>query len=52
MKYNKDGLDTIFTWQRGHLFDQLACLIIYEACLETVGPKAVITKARPQPTTK
>ncbi|KAF9365115.1 DNA topoisomerase [Mortierella sp. NVP85] len=52
MKYNKDGLDTVFTWQRGHLFDQLACLIIYEACLETVGPKAVITKARPQPTTK
>ncbi|KAF9979749.1 DNA topoisomerase, partial [Modicella reniformis] len=50
LKHSKDGLDATFTWQRGHLFDQLVCLIIYEACLES--PKVVITKVRSQPTSK
>lgn len=52
MKHSKDGQTATFTWERGHLFDQLACLILYETCLETLGPKAVITKARPLPTSK
>ncbi|KAF9896411.1 DNA topoisomerase, partial [Lobosporangium transversale] len=52
LKHNKDGLDTTFTWQRGHLFDQLVCLIIYEACIEITGPKVVITKVKSQPTSK
>ncbi|KAF8940680.1 DNA topoisomerase, partial [Dissophora ornata] len=52
LKHSKDGLDATFAWQRGHLFDQLACLIIYEACLEAIEPKAVITKVKSLPTTK
>ncbi|KAF9173010.1 DNA topoisomerase [Mortierella sp. AD010] len=52
MKYNKDGLDATFVWQRGHLFDQLACLVIYESCLEAGGPNVIVTKVKSNPTTK
>ncbi|KAG0022004.1 DNA topoisomerase [Entomortierella chlamydospora] len=52
MKHNKDGLDATFVWQRGHLFDQLACLVIYESCLEAGGPNVVVTKVKSNPTAK
>ncbi|KAG0253466.1 DNA topoisomerase [Mortierella polycephala] len=52
MKYQKDGVDVSFIWNRGHLFDQLACLVIYEACMDTPGPTVIITKVKSQPTTK
>ncbi|KAF9963982.1 DNA topoisomerase [Mortierella alpina] len=52
LKHVKDGVDASFTWQRGHLFDQLACLIIYETCLETPGPTARITRVTAKPATR
>ncbi|KAF9105858.1 DNA topoisomerase [Mortierella sp. AM989] len=52
VKHCKDGLDTNFIWQRGHLFDQLACLIIYESCLETDGPNAIVANVNSRPTVK
>ncbi|KAG0196535.1 DNA topoisomerase [Mortierella sp. GBA30] len=52
MKHRKDGVDASFTWQRGHLFDQLVCLVIYEACLEAEGPTAKITNVKAKPATK
>jgi DNA topoisomerase-3 len=52
MKHNKDGVDANFVWQRGHLFDQLACLVIYEACMETPGPTVHINKVKSKPTSK
>ncbi|KAG0313479.1 DNA topoisomerase [Dissophora globulifera] len=52
MLHKKDGLDASFVWQRGHLFDQLVCLIIYEACLEGAEIRAVITRVKSQPTSK
>ncbi|KAF9122423.1 DNA topoisomerase [Mortierella sp. 14UC] len=52
MKHNKDGVDANFVWQRGHLFDQLACLVIYEACMEAPGPIVHIDKVKSKPTSK
>lgn len=52
VKHNKDGVDANFVWQRGHLFDQLACLVIYEACMETPGPTIRINKVKSKPTSK
>ncbi|KAG0353951.1 DNA topoisomerase [Gamsiella multidivaricata] len=52
VKHSKDGVDATFTWQRGHLFDQLACMIIYEACLENLSRNALVTKVKSLPTKK
>ncbi|KAG9072250.1 DNA topoisomerase [Linnemannia hyalina] len=52
VKHNKDGVDANFVWQRGHLFDQLACLVIYEACMETPGPTFRINRVKSKPTSK
>jgi DNA topoisomerase-3 len=30
----RDGIDVKFIWKRGHLFDRLCCLCLYEMCLE------------------
>ncbi|KAF9922610.1 DNA topoisomerase [Linnemannia zychae] len=52
MKHTKDGIDANFVWQRGHLFDQLACLVIYEACMETPGQTVRISKVKSNATSK
>ncbi|KAF9094132.1 DNA topoisomerase [Mortierella sp. GBA35] len=52
LKHNKDGVDANFVWQRGHLFDQLACLVIYESCMETPGPTVRISTVKSKPTSK
>ncbi|KAI1297408.1 DNA topoisomerase [Mortierella claussenii] len=52
MKHVKDGVDATFAWQRGHLFDQLVCLVIYEACMGSTGPRAIITRVKSSPNTK
>ncbi|KAF8983156.1 DNA topoisomerase [Entomortierella lignicola] len=52
LKHHKDGQDATFMWERGHLFDQLACLIIYEGCLGVDGPNVVVTKVDASPTKK
>ncbi|KAF9426863.1 DNA topoisomerase [Entomortierella beljakovae] len=51
LKHVKDGLEATFSWNRGHLFDQLACLVIYESCLEIDGPNVTVTKVKPLPLT-
>ncbi|KAF9585923.1 DNA topoisomerase [Lunasporangiospora selenospora] len=52
MKHKKDNVDATFTWERGRLFNQLSCLVIYEACIESAGPTAQITRVKSQPTKK
>ncbi|KAF9207227.1 DNA topoisomerase [Haplosporangium sp. Z 27] len=52
LKHHKDGQDATFMWERGHLFDQLACLVIYEGCLGVDGPNVVVTKVDASPTKK
>ncbi|KAG0320980.1 DNA topoisomerase 3-alpha [Dissophora globulifera] len=52
MVHSRDGNEVSFTWQRGRLFDELVCLMIYEACLEGVETKAVITRVKSEPTSK
>jgi len=46
----KDNANVSFTWRRGRLFDQLACFILYEQCVET--PNAVVTKVNGKPVKK
>lgn len=43
---------TIFQWERGHLFDRLSVLAIYEACIETAGNIAKVSDLRSKPTSK
>lgn len=40
-----------FNWQRGHLFDRAAAVVIYEQCLAS-GETALVTKANSVPTSK
>src|SRR5271170_6069888 len=44
----REGIDVKFTWKRGHLFDRLCCLCLYEMCLDkgVARVASVITKPR------
>ena len=46
----KDGSSTSFNWERGHLFDHLATLALYEHCLE--NPEASVISVVNKPTSK
>lgn len=39
---NRDNATTTFHWNRTRLFDRLACLVIYEQCIE--NPLATVIK--------
>jgi DNA topoisomerase-3 len=40
-----DGTGCEFTWDRGHMFDKDAAIILYEACVE--DSKAVVKQVSP-----
>lgn len=44
--------NTMFQWERGHLFDRVSVLAFYEACIETAGNKAKVVDLRSKPTSK
>src|SRR6185312_4563107 len=46
----RDGSKVEFWWARGHLFDQLACLVLYEQCVE--HPIATVLKVQSKETKK
>ncbi len=48
--HTKDEINVKFNWRRGHLFDRLAVLIIFERCL--LAKTAKVTKMAKKPTRK
>lgn len=52
LKISKEDESNKFTWKRGHLFDQLITLILYERSINMSGGQARITKVEEKPTTK
>ncbi|KAG0232005.1 DNA topoisomerase [Actinomortierella wolfii] len=57
LRHVKNGIEAAFQWKRNHIFNPLACLVIYESCLENttarvtqVAPKAT-SRWRPLPLT-
>nr|POE88077.1 dna topoisomerase 3 [Quercus suber] len=48
--HEKNGIKVKFSWSRGHLFDRMAVVILYERCL--VAKFARITKVQTRPTSK
>jgi DNA topoisomerase-3 len=48
--HTKDEIDVKFNWRRGHLFDRMAVIIIFERCLLT--KKAKVIKMAKKPTKK
>ncbi|OAK93819.1 DNA topoisomerase 3-beta [Phaeosphaeriaceae sp. SRC1lsM3a] len=48
--HHKDDIDVKFNWRRGHLFDRMAVLIIFERCL--VAKTAKVVKMAKKPTKK
>ncbi|KAF2275455.1 DNA topoisomerase III [Westerdykella ornata] len=48
--HEKDDITVRFTWKRGHLFDRLAVVIIFEKCL--IAKTAKVTKMLKKPTKK
>ncbi|KAF2744857.1 DNA topoisomerase [Sporormia fimetaria CBS 119925] len=48
--HEKDGISVPFKWKRGHLFDRMAVIIIYEKCL--IAKTAKVTKMQKKPTRK
>lgn len=48
--HTKDGIDVKFNWRRGHLFDRMAAVIIFERCL--FAKTARVIKMAKKPTTK
>ena len=40
-----------FSWQRGHIYDRLVCMILYDLCLSNNGI-ATVTKVESKPTTR
>ncbi|CCF59593.1 hypothetical protein KAFR_0H01830 [Kazachstania africana CBS 2517] len=47
-----NGLSTTFQWDRGHLFDRLSVLALYENSLEFAGNKAKVIDLQSKPTSK
>ncbi|GJJ71382.1 DNA topoisomerase III [Entomortierella parvispora] len=52
LKHRKDGEEACFNWERGQIFDQLMCFIIYESCLDISPPKVTITEVKSKSTSK
>ncbi|CBY00540.1 hypothetical protein LEMA_P016700.1 [Plenodomus lingam JN3] len=50
LAHKKDGIDVKFNWRRGHLFDRMAVIIIFERCL--VSKTAKVVKMTKKPTKK
>ncbi|KAF1958324.1 prokaryotic type I DNA topoisomerase [Byssothecium circinans] len=48
--HEKDGINVKFSWRRGHLFDRMAVVIIFERCL--LSKLAKVTKMTKKPTKK
>ncbi|PVH94649.1 prokaryotic type I DNA topoisomerase [Periconia macrospinosa] len=48
--HEKDGISVKFTWRRGHLFDRMAVIIMFERCL--LSKTAKVTKTSKKPTKK
>ncbi|CAI6333185.1 unnamed protein product [Periconia digitata] len=48
--HEKDGINVKFTWRRGHLFDRMAVIIIFERCVSAKVAK--VTKTSKKPTKK
>ena len=46
----KDDMDTAFTWDRGSLFDRLACFVLYDLCRS--NPMATVTSVTSKETKK
>jgi len=44
----RDDIEVKFSWKRGHLFDRLCCLCLYEMCLEKGMARvaSVVTKPK------
>ncbi|AAS54390.1 AGL101Cp [Eremothecium gossypii ATCC 10895] len=41
-----------FSWDRGHLFDRLCVLCLYETCIEATGNKALVSSVTAKDTSK
>lgn len=48
--HEKDDINVKFSWRRGHVFDRMAVIIIYERCL--LAKLARVTKMSKKPTKK
>jgi DNA topoisomerase-3 len=48
--HTKDKIDVKFNWRRGHLFDRMAVIIIFERCL--IAKTAKVIKMAKKPTKK
>jgi DNA topoisomerase-3 len=48
--HKKDDLEVKFNWRRGHLFDRMAVILIFERCL--MSKTAKVTKMAKKPTKK
>jgi DNA topoisomerase-3 len=48
--HEKEDINVKFTWRRGHLFDRMAVVIIFERCL--LAKLATVTKMQKKPTKK
>jgi DNA topoisomerase-3 len=48
--YKKDNISVNFSWSRGHLFDRMAVVIIYEMCLNAKTAK--VSKVQTRPTSR
>ncbi|CAO2653158.1 Nn.00g025690.m01.CDS01 [Neocucurbitaria sp. VM-36] len=45
--HRKDEIDVKFNWRRGHLFDRMAVVIIFERCLLSKVAKVIKTAKKP-----
>ncbi|GAB7357976.1 hypothetical protein MBLNU230_g0143t1 [Neophaeotheca triangularis] len=48
--HQKDGVKVNFNWTRGHLFDRMAVIVLFERCI--LAKTATITKVLTKPTSK
>ncbi|KAF9976447.1 DNA topoisomerase [Actinomortierella ambigua] len=46
LKHTKNGIEAAFQWKRNHIFNSLACLVIYEACLENTTARVTNVTSR------
>ncbi|KAI8870784.1 prokaryotic type I DNA topoisomerase [Ramicandelaber brevisporus] len=50
MSHSKDNVIGRFNWQRGQLFDEMSCFVLYELCMES--PTATVINANGKNTDK
>jgi DNA topoisomerase-3 len=48
--HKKDGIEVRFRWARGHLFDRMSAVILFERCI--MAKTARVTKVQTKPTSK